>query len=120
MDKKYAEVIIDNKSSNTDRPFTYIIEPHMVDDVQVGMRVLVPFGRGNKVIKGLVIDICDYAERDYELKSIIDVIDGKPLVSKEMIQLSFWMAKQYMCSYLDALKTVLPPGKHEVLISFAY
>jgi primosomal protein N' (replication factor Y) len=110
MDKKYAEVIIDNKSSNTDRPYTYIIEPHMVDDVQVGMRVLVPFGRGNKVIKGLVIDICDYAERDYQLKSIIDVIDGKPLVSKEMIQLSLWMAKQYMCSYLDALKTVLPPG----------
>jgi len=110
MNRKYAEIIIDNKSSNTDRPYTYVIEPHMVDDVQVGMRVLIPFGRGNRIIKGLVIDIKDYAESDYHLKSIIDIIDGKPLVSKDMIELSFWMAKQYVCSYLDALKTVLPPG----------
>lgn len=46
MDRKYAQVIIDNKSSNTDRPYTYIIEPHMADDIQVGMRVLVPFEIG--------------------------------------------------------------------------
>ena len=108
MDRKYAQVIIDSKSSSTDRPYTYIIEPHMVEDIQVGMRVLVPFGRGNRVIKGLVIDIKDSVESNYQLKSIIDTIDGKPLVSKDMLELSFWMAKQYLCSYTDALKTVLP------------
>lgn len=110
MDKKYAQVIIDNKSSNTDKPYTYIIEPHMVDEVQVGMRVLVPFGRGNRIIKGIVIDIKDFVESNYKLKSIIDILDGKPLVSKDMIELSLWMAKHYMCSHIDALKTVLPPG----------
>ncbi|NLY77341.1 MAG: primosomal protein N' [Tissierellia bacterium] len=118
MDRKYAQVIIDSKSSSTDRPYTYIIEPHMVEDIQVGMRVLVPFGRGNRVIKGLVIDIKDSVESNYQLKSIIDTIDGKPLVSKDMLELSFWMAKQYLCSYTDALKTVLPPGDFKEVITY--
>lgn len=110
MNRKYAEVIIDNKSSNTDRPYTYVIEPNMVDDIQVGMRVLVPFGKGNKVVKGIVISIKDSAQVSYQLKSIMDIIDGKPLISKDMIELSLWMSKTYMCPYVDSLKTVLPPG----------
>lgn len=119
MNRKYAEVIIDNKSSSTDRPYTYVIEPHMIDDIQVGMRVLVPFGKGNKVIKGLVIGIKDFIESSYQLKSIIDIIDGKPLVSKDMIELSLWMSKRYICSYLDALKVVLPPGDFKEVKTYA-
>lgn len=110
MLRKYAEVIIDNRSSSTDRPYTYIIEPDMVDEIEIGMRVLIPFGQGNKLIKGVVIDIKDSVDTNYKLKSIIDVLDDKPLISKELIELSLWMSKKYLCSYMDAIRTVLPPG----------
>lgn len=110
MEKRYAQVIIDNRASSTDKPYTYIIEPYMFDIVQEGMRVLVPFGRGNRIIKGIVISIGENYDEEYTLKSIIDVIDDKPLISKDMIQLSLWMSKEYLSPYLDAFQRVLPPG----------
>ncbi|WP_223376054.1 primosomal protein N' [Schnuerera sp. xch1] len=110
MNKKYAQVIIDNKASNTDKPYTYIVKPDMVDTIEVGMRVLVSFGKGNRIIKGIVIKIDNKYNKKYKLKSIIDVIDDRPLISREMIQLSLWISKQYLCSYIDALQSVLPPG----------
>lgn len=110
MNKKYAEVIIDNRGSSTDKPYTYIIEPDMVETIEEGMRVLVPFGRGNRVIKGIVINIKDCYEEGYSLKSIIDTLDDKPLISKDMIQLSLWMSEQYLSPYIETFQTLLPPG----------
>ena len=110
MNKKYAQVIVDNKASSTDKPYTYIIKPDLVNIIEEGMRVLVPFGMGNRVIKGIVIKIENHYEKDYKLKSIIDVIDDKPLISKDMIELSLWMSKYYLSPYLEAFQTVLPPG----------
>ena len=110
MNKKYAQIIIDNRASSTDKPYTYSIPSDMFDIIEEGMRVLVPFGRGNRVIIGIVIKIQNYYEKDYRLKSIIDVIDDKPLISKDMIELSLWMSKHYLSPYLEAFQTVLPPG----------
>ena len=110
MNRKYANVIIDNRAAETNRPYTYIVEPDLADVVEIGMRVIVPFGKGNKLIKGIVIDIQDYYDDKYKLKSIVDVIDDKPLISKDMIELSLWMSKKYLCTYLEALQPVLPPG----------
>lgn len=110
MNKKYAQVIIDNRASSTDKPYTYVMEPDMAEIIKEGMRVLVPFGRGNRIIKGIVIKTQDYYEKDYKLKSIIDVIDDKPLISKDMIELSLWMSKYYLSPYLEAFQTALPPG----------
>ncbi len=110
MNRKYAQVIIENKAASTDKPYTYIIEPDMLDNIEEGMRALVPFGRGNRIIKGIIIKIQDYYEKNHRLKSIIDVIDDKPLISKDMIDLSLWMSEHYLSPYLDAFQTVLPPG----------
>ncbi|CCQ96054.1 Primosomal protein N' [[Clostridium] ultunense Esp] len=110
MNKKYAQVVIDNKASSTDKPYTYLIDSNMLDSVEEGMRVLVPFGRGNKVIKGIVINVQEDYEKKYQLKKIIDIIDDKPLISKDLIDLSIWMSKEYLSPYIDALQTVLPPG----------
>ena len=120
MNKKYAQVIIDNRASSTDKPYTYNIKPDMVDIIEEGMRVLVPFGRGNRVIKGIVIKIENHYEKDYKLKSIIDVIDDKPLISKDMIELSLWMSKHYLSPYLEAFQTVLPPGNFKEVKTYVF
>ena len=110
MDKKYAKVIIDNRAHNTDKPYTYLIKPEMVDIIQKGMRVLVPFGMGNRKIIGIIIEICDDYEEKYKLKEIIDIVDDKALITEDLLDLSLWMSKEYLSPYLDSLQTVLPPG----------
>lgn len=106
---KYAEVIVDNRASLVDRPFTYSINA-FEDIAKEGMRVVIPFGRGNKPIKGFIIGIIDKLDEEYEVKNILDVIDTKPLVSKELISLGLWMKDRYLSPYLDALQPILPPG----------
>lgn len=111
MNYRYAEVIINNRSSSTDMPYTYKFNSQEIDYLEVGMRVVVPFGSGNRLIKGIVIDIKDSIDDSgYEVKSIVEVLDEKPLISKELIKLSLWMAKSYLCTYKSALQAVLPPG----------
>ena len=110
MVEKYAEIIVDNRSSKTDKPYTYRISLDMLESIEEGMRVLVPFGRGDRVVKGIVTQILESYDGDYRLKDIIDVIDDEPLISRDMIELSLWMADQYLSSYMEAFQTVLPPG----------
>ncbi len=107
---RFAEVIVDNRASVIDKPFTYTINA-FEDVAKEGMRVIVPFGRGNKPIKGFIIRIKEsIVDDDYLVKNIIDVIDAEPLVSKELIDLGLWMKDKYLSPYLDALQPILPPG----------
>lgn len=114
---KYAEVIVDNRASKVDRPFTYRINSFK-DLAKEGMRVIVPFGRGNKPIKGFIINILDEYKEEYELKEVMDVLDTEPVISKEQIQLGLWMKDRYLSSYLDSLQPILPPGDYKEINTF--
>lgn len=115
---KYAQVIVDNRASVLDRPFTYKVGPLFKDILKEGMRVIVPFGNGNKPIKGFVIRIQDDFKCNYKLKEIIDILDDKPLISKELIQLGLWIKDEYLSPYLDAFQPILPPGDYKEINTF--
>ena len=110
MTEVYGKIIVDNRSSSVDRPFTYKIDSEMTGIIKEGMRVVVPFGRGNKLIKGLVIQLEKNINPTYKVKSIVDVLDDKPLISKELIDLSLWIKDKYLSSYIDSFQPCLPPG----------
>ncbi len=118
MNKKYAQVIVNNRASQVDKPYTYIVETDLIDNLKEGMRVIIPFGRGNKLIKGFVIGFIDYFNDEYSLKKVVDVLDDKPLISKELIDLSIWMKEYYLSSYIDAFQPVLPPGDFKEVNTF--
>lgn len=118
MNKKFAQVIVDNRSLQVDKPFTYILDGEFMSWVKPGMRVVVPFGRGNKLIKGIVINIKDSFHESYQLKKIIDVLDDKPLISEELIELSLWVSQKYLASFRDSLRLVLPPGDFKKINTF--
>ena len=118
MVRRYGQILIDNYASQLDRLFTYIIDEDFIDIAREGMRVVVPFGRGNKPIKGLLISIVDEFHDNYELKSIIDVLDDKPIISKEMLRLGYWIKEEYLCTYLEALQPILPPGDYKEVNTF--
>ena len=118
MDKKYARLIVDNKASKLDNLFTYILEGELLDLAEVGMRVLVPFGRGNKIIKALIVEINDETDENYNFKRIIDILDDKPIITPKLIELGSWMKEEYMSTYLEAFQPILPPGDYKKVKTF--
>ncbi|WP_207750698.1 primosomal protein N' [Anaeromonas gelatinilytica] len=107
----YAEVIVDNQSSKTDILFTYKIPSNMIKRVNIGMRVMVPFGRGNKTVQGLIINIKESINFDKKkLKDIIALIDKDPIISEELIELGIWMRREYLAQYIEVFKTIMPSG----------
>lgn len=118
MKHKYVKLIIDNKASKLDKLFTYILGKELVDIAQLGMRVIVPFGRGNKLIKGLIVEIVDEVQENYKFKKIIDILDDKPIISKSLIELGIWIKERYISTYLEAFQPILPPGDYKDVNSF--
>ena len=114
---KYAQIIVDNRASKVNKIFTYGVGP-FGDFLMEGMRVIVPFGRGNKPIKGLIIKLIDVDKGGYKLKEIIDVLDDKPIASKNLLELGLWMRDRYLSPYLDALQPILPPGDYKEINTF--
>lgn len=118
MTVKYGKILIDSYASQLDRLFTYKIEGEFIPLAKEGMRVVVPFGKGNKPIVGLLLAIEDEFKGDYSLKNILDILDDKPIISKELIQLAYWMKEEYICTLMEALQPLLPPGDYKEVNSF--
>lgn len=100
-----AEVIVDISNSEVDKVFDYKINEH--SSAKVGSRVLIPFG--TKTLEGYVIAIKETSEYDSsKLKSIIDILDKQPLISKEMLNLMEFMTKKYHLRKVDILRLFIP------------
>ena len=109
---KYANIIVNISHENLDKTFQYVIPDRLKDILNVGDYVSVPFGRGNKVIEGYVLEITDKAEYDPgKLKEIIEIKTDSRLVEHKLIRLAYWMKRRYGSTMINALKTVLPIKK---------
>lgn len=105
----YADIIVDISHDKLDKTFQYVIPAAMEEVLEVGMRVNIPFGRGNRMITGYVVNITDVAEYDVErLKEIGSIADEKILIESKMIKLASFIRKNYGGSMNQALKTVIP------------
>ena len=107
--KKIAVVVIKGSTREFDKEYHYRIPDELLGRVMQGIRVIVPFGRGNSMKEGYVFGLADSS--DYSnLKDIIKVIDNKPVLLEKMINLAVWMKGRYICTFSDAVKCMLPAG----------
>ena len=112
MYKKYAAVIVDISHESVDRPFTYRIKESMRDEISIGACVTVPFGRGNKRMKGYVVGFSDSADfPDEKIKEIEEIVVKQDDLQGRMIRLAAWIRKHYGSTMIQALKVVLPVKK---------
>lgn len=100
-----AKVVVDVAASPTDNLFDYLIPNHLINTVQPGVRVIVPFGV--RKVMGFVVEITNESEFT-ELKEIVDVMDYHPILTPELIDLSKWLQKEYLCFRITALQVMLP------------
>lgn len=92
----------------TNHPFTYKIPEKFRDFLQIGMRVVVEFGNGNRKIQGFVTGLKDENEEERQLKSIIDVLDLNPVLNQEALELAEWLAQYTFAFKIRCLQVMLP------------
>lgn len=87
--------------------YTYRIPFEMSHRVQIGVRVIVQFGK-NKIYAALVRTITDVAPEKYEAKYILDVVDDEPIVHDKQFELWDWISNYYMCHLGEVMQAALP------------
>ena len=91
------------------RLFTYRI-PHILNDhVRVGQRAIVQFG-DRKIVTGLIFTLHEEVPKDFEAKSILELLDDFPSVNETQLKLFQWMADYYMCTLGEVMNAALPAG----------
>lgn len=105
-DTMVAQVLVGLKTTHIDQTFSYIVPDFILDKISIGSRVLVPFGK--QKLEGFVVALDDQFDSEYKLKEIIDLIDLKPILSSELLNLGKWMQKKTLCTLITAYQTMLP------------
>ncbi|MEM7485954.1 MAG: primosomal protein N' [Bacteroidota bacterium] len=90
-----------------ERLFTYSISKAEADFLQVGMRVAVPFGK-SKIYTAVAYNIHNNAPTAYEAKEIYQILDEVPLVNAYQLKHWEWIAKYYMCTLGEVVRSALP------------
>ncbi len=109
MDKLVAKIAVSAATYQIDKPYDYIIPENLSDGILPGMRVIVPFSKGNRKTEGIVLDL--FRTSDYEkLKCVLSILDETPVISEDMIKLALWMRERFFCTVYDAVKAMLPAG----------
>jgi len=110
----YAKVIVDITHEKLDKVFEYSIPSELEGTLQVGMEVIVPFGRGNRETSGYVIGISETCEYEPEkVKAILRFAEKRMAIEGKLVALAGWMKEHYGGTMIQSLKTVLPIKKEE-------
>ena len=110
LGRKVAKVAVSKAIYAIDKPYDYQIPRELEDSLQPGMRVLVPFGSGNRGSDGIVLSIGEEPSAGTALKEIRAQLDQTPVLDHRAIQLALWMRERYFCTLYDCVKAMLPAG----------
>ena len=89
--------------------FTYSVPQQLTEQVRVGVRVLVPFGR-NKTYVGILAELHNRAPEGYQTKDILQVLDDSPILLDSQLKLWRWLSDYYMSPIGEVYKAALPSG----------
>ena len=104
-----AKVIVDVQSKSVDYNFDYLVPERLESVIQVGMRVIVPFGP--RTIQGYVMALTDQPDENLDvskLKELKEIQDIRPELTPELIQLSEWYGKYFVTKRISMLEVMLP------------
>ncbi len=106
---KYAEIITDITNENVDKIFHYAIPDNIKSKICIGMRVFVPFGKGNRIREGYIIGFTHKTDIEEKyIKNIYSLPDEYYVFNSNMIELAKFMADKYYCSLSECLQCIMP------------
>ena len=89
-----------------DKPYSYRIPEEM--NLVPGMRVMVPFGRGNRRSEGVVLSVEEGQESG--LKAVDRCLDEESLLTPFALRLAAFLQRRCFCSFYDCVRVMLPAG----------
>ena len=104
-----VKVAVSAAPYSIDKPYSYLVPDALVAAAVPGVRVMVPFGRGNKESEGLILARVQEPKLPGS-KAIRQILDPEPVLDKAGIDLALWMRGRYFCTVFEAVKTILPAG----------
>lgn len=104
-----ARIVVAAAVYAIDKPYDYLVPDALEDSVQPGVRVVVPFGRGNRRTEGIVLFLEQGTEKK-KLKMVESVLDQEPVLDETMLRLAAFLRERYFCTFFDAVRAMLPAG----------
>ncbi len=102
-----AEVIINRTAKKLNKTFDYHVPNELEGLILVGSKVLVPFGKGEKLEEAFVVKLKEKTSYPNQIKKIAKLEEQ---LKDEQIELAKWMASRYFCNVADCIKLMLTPG----------
>ena len=123
---QYADVIVNIVCEELDRCFQYRVPEHLEGELKVGMGVMIPFGKSDRLIKGYCVALGEECKFDpAKTKEIAKIVQNDSDGDGRSVALAAWIRENYGSTMIQALKTVLPMRKsvkqleHQVLVCTA-
>lgn len=104
-----AKVAVAAATFAIDKPYDYLIPEPLKTHAAVGVRVTVPFGRGNRSSEGIILAI-GTAAASPALKAISSLLDQEPVLDDAGIALALFLRQRCFCTLYEAVRTILPSG----------
>ncbi|MDP3129788.1 MAG: hypothetical protein Q8N15_00495, partial [Bacillota bacterium] len=101
-----AKILVDVPAKAVDRLFDYAVPPELADVLEIGMRVIVPFG--SRETMGFCLELSDVSDYPKELKPVSLVLDIEPYLTPELIELAKKIAIDTTSTLIRVLETMLP------------
>ena len=115
--QRIAQVLVNISTKSINKAFSYLIPAHL-DYVDIGWRVLVPFG--NRKLEGFVVGVTvENQGNQGELKAILDRLDHDVWFDDHMMETAKWISEYYLCNLVDAMRLFIP-GKSGIKSSTTY
>lgn len=89
--------------------FTYRLPSHLIGNVGVGHRVIVPFGT-KKFYTAIVTGFANLPPANMEVKEVALLLDNAPVLRHPQLKLWSWIADYYLAAVGDVYKAALPAG----------
>lgn len=103
---KYALALVNIKGLGV-KTFSYLIPDEMMDKIQIGQAILVPFGRQG-LVNAFCVGFSDYLPEHIKAKKISKILDDTPLFSIDYLKLLEWVANYYCCDLVTVLNAAIP------------
>lgn len=108
MNCSLVQVAVENTVYHFDKLFTYRVPERMQSRISPGMRVIVPFGAGNRERVAMVFALG--GQEGGRLKSVSSILDQEPVLDTKALELAAWMGGRYYCTLFEAAKLMIPAG----------
>ncbi|MCI8479180.1 MAG: primosomal protein N', partial [Oscillospiraceae bacterium] len=107
---KIGRIVLSAAPYAIDQPYDYRIPTELEETLMPGMRVIIPFGAGNRRTEGLVLAVTSVAHTEKKLKPVLVCLDDIPVLDQEGLKLALWIRERWFCTVYDAARAMLPAG----------